>query len=219
MSQMILVRHGQANTGARDEESYDRLSDLGHQQARWLGDFLRDSGAHFTRVYCGDMRRHQETAKGIGTDPYGPLQIDARLNEFPYFSLAQAYERQTGTPVPTDREGFARQLQEVLTAWSRDELEDVSERFSDFAERIDAVIKDIATGDGPALVVTSGGLISTVLRGTLDLKNAAWAQMCLAIYNTSLHHWQPFMGTQLLTQFNATPHLERTDRRHALTHL
>ena len=152
MSQMILVRHGQANTGARDEESYDRLSDLGHQQARWLGDYLRDSGAHFTRVYCGDMRRHQETAQGIGTERYGDLQIDARLNEFPYFSLAQAYERQTGTPVPSDREGFARQLQDVLTAWSRDELEDVSERFSDFAARIDAVVVDIAAGDGPAPV-------------------------------------------------------------------
>ena len=33
MSEVWLVRHGQAQTGASDEASYDRLSALGHQQA------------------------------------------------------------------------------------------------------------------------------------------------------------------------------------------
>ncbi|MEJ5219686.1 histidine phosphatase family protein [Cognatishimia sp. D5M38] len=219
MSQMMLVRHGQANSGARDEESYDRLSDLGHQQAAWLGAYLRDTGQHFTRVYCGSMRRHQETAQGMGAEQYGSLQIDARLNEFPYFSLAQAYERQTSEPIPMTREGFAMQLERVLAAWAADELEDIAEPFADFAARVDAVIQDIASGDGPALVVTSGGLISTVLRTTLALNTPAWAQMCLAIHNTSLHHWQAFMGRQLLTQFNSVPHLDTPERRHALTHL
>ena len=32
-TEIILIRHGQANTGAKDEESYDQLSDTGHQQA------------------------------------------------------------------------------------------------------------------------------------------------------------------------------------------
>ena len=34
MSLVYLVRHAQASFGARD---YDRLSELGRQQARWLG--------------------------------------------------------------------------------------------------------------------------------------------------------------------------------------
>ncbi|WP_370230964.1 histidine phosphatase family protein [Cognatishimia sp.] len=219
MSQMILVRHGQANTGARDEKSYDRLSELGHQQASWLGDYLSETDQHFTRVFCGSMQRHQETAASMGAKRYGAIQIDERLNEFPYFSLAQAYERQVGEPVPTTREGFAKQLEKVLAAWSRDELEDVAEPFSSFETRVLSVVEDIAAGDGPALVVTSGGLISTVLRGTLALNDEAWAQMCLAIHNTSLHHWQSFMGRQMLTQFNATPHLDTAARRTALTHL
>jgi len=41
MSHITLIRHGQANTGARDEQSYDRLSALGHQQAAWLGEVTR----------------------------------------------------------------------------------------------------------------------------------------------------------------------------------
>ena len=40
MGEIILVRHGQANSAANDEEGYDRLSDLGHQQAKWLGDAM-----------------------------------------------------------------------------------------------------------------------------------------------------------------------------------
>jgi broad specificity phosphatase PhoE len=165
------------------------------------------------------MRRHKETAESLGADKYGEIQVDDRLNEFPYFSLAQAYERQTGEPVPTTREGFAKQLENVLAAWSDDQLEGVAEPFAAFETRVQSVVEDIASGDGPALVVTSGGLISTVLRGTLSLGTPAWAQMCLAIHNTSLHHWQSFMGRQMLTQFNSVPHLESTDRRHALTHL
>ena len=41
MGEITLVRHGQANSTATDEESYDKLSDLGWRQGRWLGDYLR----------------------------------------------------------------------------------------------------------------------------------------------------------------------------------
>ena len=46
MSHITLIRHGQANSAAKDEPSYDRLSDLGHQQAAWLGHYLRDTASH-----------------------------------------------------------------------------------------------------------------------------------------------------------------------------
>ena len=39
MSQITLVRHGQANSGAQDEAGYDALSDLGARQSAWLGDY------------------------------------------------------------------------------------------------------------------------------------------------------------------------------------
>lgn len=49
MSEVMLIRHGQANTGARTEEDYDRLSDLGRRQAEWLADHLMAVGG-FDRV-------------------------------------------------------------------------------------------------------------------------------------------------------------------------
>jgi len=39
MSLVYLVRHAQASFGAQD---YDRLSELGRQQARWLGGYFAE---------------------------------------------------------------------------------------------------------------------------------------------------------------------------------
>jgi phosphohistidine phosphatase SixA len=67
MGELVLIRHGQANSAANDEDGYDRLSDLGHQQARWLGDWLRAHEAPFDRVLMGSLRRHRETAEAWAT--------------------------------------------------------------------------------------------------------------------------------------------------------
>ena len=41
MVQIFLVRHGQANSEAKDEISYDKLSPLGKIQAGWLGHYFK----------------------------------------------------------------------------------------------------------------------------------------------------------------------------------
>ncbi len=99
MSEITLVRHGQANTEARDEASYDKLSALGHQQAQWLGNYLRNCKDNYARIYCGTLIRHEETARAMGFDA-GQLIRDPRLNEMEYFTLAQRMEAQHGLPIP-----------------------------------------------------------------------------------------------------------------------
>ena len=101
MSQITLVRHGQANTQARDETSYDRLSPLGHRQSEWLGDYLRGSAHHHPRIYCGTLQRHLETVRSMGFGDHAVA--DARLNELEYFTLARLLEDQKGVTVPTER--------------------------------------------------------------------------------------------------------------------
>lgn len=219
MPHITLVRHGQANTEARDEESYDRLSELGHQQAAWLGEHMLATGDRFARVYTGAMRRHKETAAGMKAQDHAEVVEDARLNEFAYFTLSQLMQEQHGLEVPTEREGFVRHLPTVLGAWERGEIEDVPETHAEFSARIRDAMSDIADGQGRALVVTSGGLIGTVLRQTLNLDVEGWAKMCLAIQNTSVHRWQMVLDQPLLVQFNMISHLESPDRHHAQTHL
>ena len=130
MSFVTLVRHGQANTHARDEASYDQLSDLGRQQARWLGDHLRATGEVFARAYCGTLERHVETAREMALD----LEVvrDPRLNELEYFTMAQLLETQHGVAMPVDREAFVLHLPRVFSYWREDRLEGAPENFADF---------------------------------------------------------------------------------------
>lgn len=216
MSTITLIRHGQANTEARDEVSYDRLSPLGHRQSEWLGEHLRATRLTCARVYCGTLTRHLETVSSMGLPD--PLR-DARFNEIEYFTLATLLEEQHGLPVPTEREGFVRHLPQVFDAWRRGEIAGAPESFDAFETRATEALAEIARGDGPAVVITSGGLISMVMRLAMGLDVPSMARVALAIMNTSLHRLHPIGDHLSPVLFNAVPHLERPDRHFAQTHL
>ena len=74
MQELYLIRHGQA--GLRSD--YDRLSDLGHQQARLLGEWFLTQGIQFDLVLSGGLRRQRETAAAIGSN----AMADPAWNEF-----------------------------------------------------------------------------------------------------------------------------------------
>ena len=217
MSHITLIRHGQANSGAQDEASYDKLSPLGHQQSAWLGAHLHERGQHHARLYTGTLKRHVETATSMNTG-LEPTR-DARLNELEYLTLARALEDEHDIPFPTDNASFTTHLPLVFQYWQDDRIDGAPDRFADFEARVSAALTEIAEGDGPALVVTSGGLISMAMRQVLRLDITAMAQMALAIYNTSQHRLFPIGGTLSPTMFNAIPHLEAPDRHYAQTHV
>jgi len=214
VTEIVLVRHGQANSAATDEASYDQLSDLGRQQATWLGDHMRGHNERFNRVISGTLQRQQDTASAMG---YGPDETDARLNELSYFALTQAVEAQHGIPAPQEAAEFARYLPEVMGYWAAGHLDNMPERFEDFTGRIEALIDEVCTGHGKVLLVTSGGVISMIVRHVLMLDMAATAKVMLHINNSSLHRLQYVHGGLMLGMFNATPHLDRPDRAAART--
>ena len=217
MSHITLIRHGQANSQAKDEADYDRLSELGHQQAAWLGDYLRASGQHHARLYSGTLRRHIETADGMATSL--ERVEDARLNELEYFTMAKAMEDEHGLAIPVDPSEFVHHFPVVLKAWQEDRLEGAPERFAAFAGRISDALDEIKSGAGPALVVTSGGVISMSMRMHLNLDIQTMANVALAIMNSSMHRLFPVGGTWSPVMFNAVPHLDHPDRHHAQTHV
>jgi broad specificity phosphatase PhoE len=217
MSHITLIRHGQANSEARDEASYDRLSPLGHQQAQWLGDHLDASGDFHPRVYSGTLTRQVETVSSMGVA--GQAIRDPRLNEMSYFALAEKLEQQKGLPIPTEREGFMEHLPRVFSAWQADEIDNPPERFSEFESRVSTALAEIAQGAGPALVVTSGGVIAMAMRQSMGLDSLAMARITLAIMNTSMHRLFPMNGHLSPVLFNAVPHLDDPARHTAQTHI
>lgn len=214
MGELVLVRHGQANSAADDEENYDRLSDLGHQQARWLGDWLREHEAPFDQVVMGSLRRHRETAEGMGDVGTAPI-VDARLNEMDYFNLAKAHAAHTNQPRPTP-ETFVHHIKDVMEAWHRAEIRG-NETYADFETRVSEMLDLAAVPGKRVLCVTSGGVIGMIARHLLDLDPARMAYLLVPIKNSSIHRVTVVAEARILSAFNAIPHLRGPDRVHAIT--
>ncbi|WP_135506558.1 histidine phosphatase family protein [Roseovarius aestuariivivens] len=214
MSDLLLVRHGQAMSHATDEAGYDRLSELGHVQAGWLGAHLRGAGHRFDRVVTGTLTRQQETARAMGLEI---TDIDPRLDELSYFALAGAMQTEHGIPAPRDATEFAMHLPQVITYWATGRLSGCPEPYDAFAARVTAAIDALTALSGRSLVVTSGGVIGMAIRHTLGLDEPNMAKIMLQILNSSMHRLHHVHGTLMLGGFNATPHLDAPDRAHART--
>ena len=213
MGEIYLVRHGQANSAAKDEASYDRLSDLGAQQAAWLGQYMREMEEPFDTVLSGTLQRHQATARFMG---FAPETLDDRLNELDYFNLSKALEEAHGVPQP-DPAGFPAHVPLVMEAWHKAEIQG-QESFANFESRVAAVLAEAQQPGKRVLCVTSGGVIGMVLRHLLDLDPRRMAHILLPIFNTSITRVAVRPEGAILAAFNAIPHLDPPERRHARTH-
>jgi broad specificity phosphatase PhoE len=212
MGEIVLVRHGQANSTATDEASYDRLSDLGRRQAAWLGDWFAGQGERFDLVISGSLNRHLGTAEAMGHAP----EIDPRLNEMDYFNLSRALTETRGTG-PQTQGDFAAHIADVMEAWHRAEILG-TETFDAFEARVTSILAEAAAPGRRVLCVTSGGVIGMMIRSLLRLDPTRMAHVLLPILNTSIHRVQVMPHGTILAGFNATPHLDAPDRAHARTH-
>jgi broad specificity phosphatase PhoE len=215
MGELVLIRHGQANSAANDEAGYDRLSELGHQQARWLGDWLRAHEAPFDRVLMGSLRRHRETAEGMG-DMGAEREIDARLDELDYFNLSAAHAAHAGAPQPHTPDEFVNHISDVMGAWSRAEIQG-NESYASFEARVAEMLTVAARPGRRVLCITSGGVIGMMVRHILDLDPGRMAHLLVPIRNASIHRVAALSQGTILAGFNATPHLDTPDRVHART--
>ena len=216
MSRITLVRHGQAQTGATDEASYDRLSPLGESQADWLGQYLSASSLPFTRVISGTMRRQRPTAARVATAIGISPQEDERLNEINYFALAASMLERHAVDAPTDRASFLVHFPQVMAAWQAGTIENPDETFADYEARVHSVLEEAEAHDG-TMLVTSGGIIGMAMKHILDLETNAFAHVLLQTNNASFHRYEVEFGERRLLTFNATPHLDPPGREYART--
>lgn len=206
MGEIILIRHGQANSTARSEAEYDRLSDHGHQQARWLGDWLRDHEAPFDRVLSGTMRRHRETAAGLGVT----AEEDVRLNEIDYFVLADQMSRDHALPRP-GRDDWHRHMATTFATWKEGRVAG-AEPYAAYESRVGAVLAEAAAPGRRVLCVTSGGIIGMAVRLALGLPLDRLPDVLLPVGHTSVTRLRVRPEGLQLFAFNAYPHFERDGR-------
>jgi broad specificity phosphatase PhoE len=208
MGEIVLVRHAQANSAARSTVDYDRLSDHGHQQARWLGDWLRDHEAPFDRIICGTLRRHHDTVAGLGLGL--DAEEDARLNEIDYFALADEMARDHGLPRPGP-DDWRGHFSTTFAAWCGRKVAG-TESFVAYESRVGSILAEAAAPGRRVLCVTSGGIIGMAVRLALSLPVERMPDVLLELGHTSVTRLRVRLEGFHLLSYNAYPHFERDDR-------
>jgi broad specificity phosphatase PhoE len=219
MAELVLVRHAQASFGADD---YDRLSELGWRQSRWLGEYFAERGAVFDRVIRGSLRRHAETLQGIAEGLGAPLAAgeDPRLDEYDSHALLSAHLKGGALPQGGDRREHFRILREAMYAWTEGTLAGhPHEPFADFRGRVLAALGALRAARAKrVLVVSSGGPISTILVEVLGMPRRGVVDLNLQTRNTGISELQAGASRIHCVSFNNVPHLDRPDRAGALTY-
>lgn len=235
MSELILVRHGQASFG---KASYDKLSDRGIEQVKLLAQHWQATGERFDAVYCGSLIRQQETAAQLLTlgrsETLNPL-INPHLNEYNGDPLIQLYLRDHAVAegfnpapeFPVKEERLFQRLFEAATAkWINNQLlpthsDSGFEHWADFQARVHGVIDTIMqqhTQGSRVLLSTSGGFIAMALQRVLQFPDEQVISTNWMVHNSSVTRIKYGNGKVSLTQFNNIAHLERPDLQHLITY-
>ncbi len=219
MAELLLVRHAQASFGAAD---YDRLSQLGWRQSRWLGEYFAERRIAFDRIVRGTLKRHAETLAGIGEGMRASLesQADAGLDEYDAAAILRAHTGREPAAGEGDRRTHFRLLREALYAWTDGTLALAPhQRFDAFRGRVLAALAAIRAHQARrVLVVSSGGPISTILAETLAMPARGVVDLNLQTRNTGISELRFNERTVHCVSFNAIPHLDRPDRPDSLTY-
>lgn len=222
MAEITVVRHAQAAFGTDD---YDRLTDLGHRQSRWLGEYFAERGMQFDRVITGTLRRHRETLAGISEALAGLPEAGAiaGLNEYQADILLAAHlgrDALGSVGRNADRRAHFRVLRETLYAWVDGVLQtDAHVPFDVFAAGArEGLAAARAPGAERVLIVSSGGPISTLIGSVLGLAPRTMVELNLQARNTGVTEFRSGERNIHCVSFNNVPHLDRADRREAITY-
>lgn len=234
MSELIIVRHGQASFLSGD---YDQLSELGMEQARLLGEYWAAQGIRATRLVVGPRRRHQQSAAAIVSAMEDAVMAppemihDERLDEFDWdglFRHANGPLSERDPEIAALRDAFEhapdvlakrRTIQhymEAVTAWwaSGAFHEDGLETWAEFRARVEAAMvhhtRDLP-GGSRVVLVTSGGVAAVSAGSVLGLDEARTLGLIWTLRNGALVEYLFGKGRISLSSYNNAPHL--TDAR------
>ena len=225
MGTLYLVRHGQASFG---EDDYDRLSPLGHRQARRLGEYLRErferEGVQIDTVLMGSLTRHRETWEGMaqGAGWSQAPQIWPALNEYDSQALIEAIhpEPLARPDTPELYRHHFRLLRDALKAWIDGRIAPRGmPSYAEFVDGIEQALRHVRQQcSGHALIVSSGGPISTAVGRVLATPAETTIELNLRIRNTALTEFAFTPKRHMLVAYNTLPHLDSAEHRNWVTY-
>ena len=229
MSQLYLIRHGQAG----DRLRYDTLSELGRRQARLLGGHLAARKIVFQAVYAGALVRHRETAAEVraayreaGLD-FPETIVEPDWNEFDLDAVYRDVAPALSAADPkfrSDYEELLRLIRDetaaihhtwspcdvaVVRAWVNGTHPAPSEPWTAFQERVCRPMARLcaqASGDAVA-VFTSATPIAVWMARALGIRNGVVMRLAGVQYNTAITTMRIQGSEALLFSFNGVEHL------------
>lgn len=220
MGQIFLIRHGQASLGAAD---YDRLSPLGREQARLLGQWFAGTALRIDRVLVGGMRRHRETAEAcLAEVPGAPAAYEAD-HGFDEFDHHQSLVRHW--PPFAEEGAIARMLAEAdgqrhfqrivagaMVRWSEGRHDaDYTESWSQFHARCGATLARLVASAGKSqniAVFTSGGPVASICGSLLGIGSEQLLALTSSIVNCSVTKLMLGARGAGIAYINSQAHLE-----------
>lgn len=228
---IVLVRHGQASFGADD---YDRLSPLGVEQARLLGQWWARLGAAPGAVMHGSLRRHRETTaacldalRGQGdaaidaTQPAPQVIEDAGFDEFDHHEVLARHAPELAAPgalarhlaaQDDPRRAFQRLFAAAVARWAEGAHDaDYREPWPAFKARCLAALaraQGVCRAGGPVVVFTSGGPIGVMIQHLMSIPDARAFDLHWVLLNAGITRIDCRGERLTLHSLNGVPHLE-----------
>lgn len=233
MSQLYLVRHGQASFGSRD---YDQLSPLGIEQSQLLGQWLATTGLQPQRILHGSMVRQEQTAlhclKQWLPDHHSalaPIQNHA-FDEFDHKEVLLRTHSQFSEPgylerfiaeQPDSRRAFQKKFAESMQRWIEGKHSyEYTESWPAFRTRCVKGLLHVAENavDQDVWIFTSGGPIAAIMQHVIGIPDDKVLEINWTIRNASISLFSSRNGALRLKQFNSVAHLIQNQRPELLTY-
>lgn len=231
MSRLFLIRHGQASFL---EQNYDKLSAVGEQQARLLGEYWARQRLAFSHVYSGPRTRQIETAriageayKAVGL-PWPETKVMPEFDEMdadwlmsPAMAgsaenLAEVQKAQqaflSANSLGEKHKTFQRMFELSVGMWAREEIQvDGIEPWAEFCARVQRGLSAVCArngGNANIAVFSSGGPIGVSVQRALELSHENTLKVAVMARNSAFNEFL-FSGERFtLTSFNSLPHLD-----------
>ena len=221
MADLLIIRHGQASFGA---DNYDQLSTLGQRQADLTGEFLSQSGVHFSAAFSGDLSRQRETGERIlaQLEDAPSLVIDPRLNEVqtdeqiavmtPLLCEQDPRFATLIADMNKDSKSFQKIIETVFNYWVSPNCQVVGiQSWQDYSAGVVSAFEAArasAESGSTSAIFTSGGTIATLVGHVLGLSADRVYEFYEPVFNCSITRLIFNSRKCSLSTFNDVSHLQ-----------
>lgn len=229
MSLLWMIRHGQAASVVKGD--YDRLSELGREQSRRLGEYWLGQGLTFDHIYVGPRERHRQTHDAVAAvfhehgvpwpDPVMVPELDEYQAEpllrqgVPLLRERDPQVAELVTRITRDEDGAQRSfevlLRRVTRSWVSGEFDlPEVESWPAFRARLRRGVDQMTAvhGRGKRVVAfTSAGAVAAAVGIALGLTDSHTLELMWVINNAAVTEFLFTAGRFSLSRFNCLAHL------------